>query len=146
MGSIDKALHEIFEEYRYPLLEGPIARTWDDESRRYFKSIGIEVRDSPTSLYTSVHYVIEANIRTKYTCEIQVRTLAEELFGEVDHKINYPARTDSVACKEELLVLARVTSSCSRLVDAIFRSYEDDQARRRTDRPVWKKVLDMMRD
>ena len=48
--------------------------------------------DTETSdtLYTSVHYVIESNSRTRITCEVQVRTLSEEVWGEVDHKINYP--------------------------------------------------------
>ena len=77
-------------------------------------------------MYTSVHYVIEANTRTKYTCEIQVRTLMEEVWGEVDHRINYPYATDSLHCLEQIKVLARVTSGCTRLVDSIFRSHEQD--------------------
>jgi putative GTP pyrophosphokinase len=124
MEHINKALLELFEEARYPLIEGPIARTWDDESRSYFNEIGIETKDSP-SMYTSVHYIIENNSRTKYTCELQVRTLMEEVWGEVDHTINYPHPVESVACREQIKVLARVTSSCSRLVDSIFRSHED---------------------
>jgi len=43
----------------------------------------------------------------------------------VGHALNYPAPTDSVACREQLKVLARVTSSSSRLVDSIFTSAED---------------------
>jgi putative GTP pyrophosphokinase len=129
MDKINFALKHLLEEAQYPLLEGPEARTWDDESRRYFTDIGIATKDSP-SLYTSVHYVIEANSRTKYTCEIQVRTLMEEVWGEVDHTINYPHRVDSVACREQLMALARMTSSCTRLVDSIFRSYEDHQQNR----------------
>lgn len=123
MEGIDKNLKELLEEAQYPLIEGPIARTWDDESRSYFAKIGMETKDSP-SLYTSVHYVIENNTRTKYTSEIQVRTLMEEVWGEVDHSINYPHASDSVACREQIKVLARVTSSCSRLVDSIFKSHE----------------------
>jgi putative GTP pyrophosphokinase len=77
------------------------------------------------SLYTSVHYVIAPNRKTGLTCEIQVRTLAEELWGEVDHTLNYPLKSMSLACREQIKVLARVTSSCTRLVDAIFISHED---------------------
>lgn len=123
MAEINKALLGLFEEERYRVTEGPIARTWDDESRKYFRDIGIRTKAS-SSLYTSVHYVIEPNRRTKYTCEIQVRTLAEEVWGEVSHKINYPTPTKSVACEEQLKVLARLTSGCSRLVDSIFRTEE----------------------
>jgi ppGpp synthetase/RelA/SpoT-type nucleotidyltranferase len=122
MEQIHKDLLAALEEARLPLVEAPFARTWDDESRAYFASVGIRSRDSD-SMYTSVHYVIEANTRTKLTGEIQVRTLAEELWGEVDHSINYPHATPLVACQEQIRVLARVTSSCSRLVDAIFTTH-----------------------
>lgn len=116
---IDKNLKEIFAEYRYGLIEGPTARTWDDESREFFRTAGIQPVESPT-MYTSVHYIIKSGNRTGATCEIQVRTLAEELWGEVDHMMNYPVSSPISACREQIKVLARVTSSCSRLVDSIF--------------------------
>jgi hypothetical protein len=56
----------------------------------------------------------------------------EEVWGEVDHQLNYPHETPSLACREQLKVLARVTSSATRLVDAIFLTHED-HAGRRTD-------------
>ena len=121
---IHACLTRIFEEYKYELLEGPTAKTWDDESKELFSQMHIKTEGSP-SLYTSVHYVIAPNRRTTLTCEIQVRTLAEELWGEVDHTINYPHKSDSLACREQIKVLARVTSSCTRLVDSIFSSHED---------------------
>lgn len=121
---IHNALLALFERERYLLRGKPFARTWDDESRGYFKQIGISTRKSP-SFYTSVHYVINSNSRVKATCEIQVRTLMEEVWGEVSHKINYPHPIRSVACEEQVKALARVTSSATRLVDSLFRSYDD---------------------
>jgi len=123
---IDAALKGIFQESTYDLVEGPFARTWDDESRQFFKECGITPQDSP-SMYTSVHYVIGSASRTKITAEIQVRTLMEEVWGEVDHTINYPHKTGSVGCAEQLKVLARVTSSATRLVDSIFVTLDDHQ-------------------
>lgn len=126
MDLINRALLKRFEEALYRLKEGPIAKTWDDESRKYFKEINIRTeKNKESSLYTSVHYVIRPNLKTKSTCEIQVRTLADEVWGEVDHAINYPYRVSSVACREQIQVLARVTTSCSRLVDSIFKSFEE---------------------
>ena len=122
--NIKHCLERILDEQQYQVKEGPNARTWDDESRAYFSSINTKFVKSDT-LYTSVHYVVAPNVKTKYTCKIQVRTLAEELWGEVDHTINYPYATESITCREQIKVLARVTSSCSRLVDSIFLSYED---------------------
>lgn len=122
IGDINRALNDLIEDQLWRLVEGPCARTWDNESRDYFKAIGIDTKDSDT-MYTSVHYIIEPNTRNSYTCEIQVRTLMEEVWGEVDHTINYPHPSDIVACVEQIKVLARVTSSCSRLVDSIFTTH-----------------------
>ena len=128
--AIDTALREVFREGKYELLEGPFARTWDDESRQFFKDCKIETQDSP-SMYTSVHYVIGSASRTTITAEIQVRTLMEEVWGEVDHRINYPHPVDSIACHEQLKVLARVTSSARRLVDSVFATVDDHLSTKR---------------
>jgi ppGpp synthetase/RelA/SpoT-type nucleotidyltranferase len=129
---IDDALRDVFAESKFELIEGPFARTWDDESRAFFKECGITTRKSP-SMYTSVHYVIGSASRTRMTAEIQVRTLMEEVWGEVDHSMNYPHESDSLPCREQLKVLARVTSSATRLVDSIFITLEDHS---RTSEPA----------
>ena len=120
MEQLNTALIQALSE-GYKLVEGPSARTWDDESRKYFEGIGIHAVASET-MYTSVHYVFETRSPTKFTCEIQVRTLAEELWGEVDHSFNYPTPTNTVACAEQIKVLARLASACTRLVDSIYTS------------------------
>jgi ppGpp synthetase/RelA/SpoT-type nucleotidyltranferase len=129
MDDINKEILRLLDEAQYPILEKPKARIWDEESKSYFEKIGIETVVSP-NLYSSVHYVIETSFKTKFTCEIQVRTLAEELWGEVDHTFNYPDPSDSLACREQIRVLARAASTCSRLVDSIFSSYADFDARK----------------
>jgi putative GTP pyrophosphokinase len=129
MAQIDKCIKGIIAEQAVELIEGPSARTWDDEYRSYFRGIGIDTKDSE-NLYTSVHYVVASKSRTTVTCEIQVRTLMEEVWGEVDHSINYPHKTDSVPCHEQIRALARQTSSATRLVDAIFATAEDIRKRK----------------
>ncbi len=124
---IDIELKKIFKDQMWIIVEGPTARTWDDESRNYFKKIGISTSDHP-DMYTSVHYIIRPNSISPITCEIQVRTLMEEVWGEVDHSINYPYKTASNSCKDQIKVLARVTSSCSRLVDSIFSTHKEYEA------------------
>lgn len=127
--AINDALLDVLKESQLPIIEGPIARVWDFEYRDYFKSIGVEIEESER-MYTSVHYVVQANMRTKRTAEIQVRTLAEELWGEVDHSINYPTPSPDLACREQIKVLARITSGCTRLVDAIFATDKDRSAKK----------------
>lgn len=125
---IHRCLLQALDEGLYPLFEKPFVRSWDDETKEFFRECGIIVEDSPT-MYTSVHYVVEANQRTRFTCEIQLRTLMEEVWGEVNHSINYPHSTGSIACKEQIKALARLSSGCTRLVDSIFRSHDEYQGR-----------------
>ncbi len=135
---IAKGLKELFDEEFYRLIEKPSARTWDDESKVLLSNMGFKIVSKPSkpSFYTSVHYVIKPNKKTAITCEIQVRTLMEEVWGEVDHRLNYPHSTKIFACKEQIAALARATSSCSRLVDSIFRSHADlSRSRMRLTRP-----------
>jgi putative GTP pyrophosphokinase len=127
--AIDATLKELLRSEEYQIIEGPKARIWDTEYADIFTSYGIETESNPR-LYTSVHYIIATGNREVRTAEIQVRTLAEELWGEVDHTINYPHPTALLACQEQIKVLARVTSSCTRLVDSIFlaRGHEGQAA------------------
>lgn len=103
------------------LHESPRAYTWDPERRDFYEGIGFEVHVKPSS-YTSVHYTVRPRHDSPLCCEIQVRTLFEEIWGEVDHALNYPDPTDSVACREQLLVLGKVVGAGSRLVDSIYRT------------------------
>ncbi len=137
---IDEELKKIFEEQQWRIVEGPNARTWDDETRSYFQSIGVET-SANLNMYTSVHYVITPNTSSAITCEIQVRTLMEEVWGEVDHAINYPHKSESLSCREQIKTLARVTSSCSRLVDSIFATDEYEKFRKNSTAKKNKDVL-----
>lgn len=124
MVELHPLIIEMLQEHKYILVDGPIAYTWDSENKKLFESIGI-VNDDSESMYTSVHYTVEPNRKTQMRCEIQVRTLVEEVWGEVSHTINYPNKTKSKSCQEQLRVLARATSSCTRLVDSIFVSNDE---------------------
>lgn len=119
---IDQAIKQLMLDRGYSFYEKPFARVWDLEYRHYFEKLGLEIEESD-SYYTSVHYLVDFNSKSKCKCEIQVRTLAEELWGEVDHSINYPIKAGFVPCEEQIKALARATSTCTRLVDSIFMSY-----------------------
>ena len=119
--TINKILLEALNGQQWIVVAGPVANTWDDEYRTFFTRMGVKTV-SRESLYTSVHYILRSNAQSPYKCELQVRTLAEEIWGEVSHTIDYPDETESIACKEQLRVLARLTSSCIRLVDSVFES------------------------
>jgi putative GTP pyrophosphokinase len=124
MEVIHPTLMKLFEERKMPLFEPPAARVWDLETEKFYKEVvGLETVHTTEKLYSSVHYVVRSNRTTQFTCEIQVRTLADEVWGEVDHSINYPVKSTSVACKEQIKSLAHLTTSCNRLADSIFASH-----------------------
>jgi ppGpp synthetase/RelA/SpoT-type nucleotidyltranferase len=102
------------------LAERPKAYTWDPESKAFFEGAGIDV-NVKESFYTSVHYLLKPREDSPLCCEVQVRTLFEEIWGEVDHTLNYPVASDNLACREQLRVLAKLVGAGSRLVDSVFR-------------------------
>ncbi len=103
--------------------ENPKAYTWDPETQKYFEGLGLPV-EMKESYYTSVHYIVKPNNPSALvTCEIQVRSLLEEVWGEIDHSINYPDKTTVAACSDQLLVLAKLVGAGSRLITSIESSH-----------------------
>jgi len=120
--AIHTAIIEKVERQRdWVFNEPPKAYTWDPEAQNFFTNMGLDV-NVKDSFYTSVHYLVRPRADSPHCCEIQVRTLFEEIWGEVDHSLNYPNPSDNIACREQLRVLTKVVGAGSRLVDAIFRT------------------------
>lgn len=118
---IHAAILAIIKNQKLNLVKDPVANCWDIEYETMFQEFGIATR-SRDSMYTTLHYVIRMNERTKVSCELQVRTLMDEVWGEVSHRIDYPVESKILACRNQLKVLARLTTGCTRLVDSIFAS------------------------
>ncbi len=117
--AIHKALMKYVDSNELALFEQPKAYTWDPEYSKTFDALGV----SPMlkeSFYTSVHYVFKPRADSNITCEVQVRTLFEEVWGEIDHAFNYPEPSESKVVQEQLKVLARVVGAGTRLSDSIF--------------------------
>ena len=121
---IHKAIMSKVDDGDWFLFEPPCAYTWDPEAENFYNKLDIscEVKESN---YTSVHYVIMTKENSPLKCEIQVRTLYEEIWGEIDHYINYPTPTDSIACKEQLRVLSKLSGTGKRLADSILTSHQE---------------------
>ncbi|MDZ5711357.1 hypothetical protein [Jeotgalibacillus haloalkalitolerans] len=70
--------------------------------------------------YRSWHYLIESNVRgAMHTAEIQVRTIFEEGWSEVDHQLRYPNNINNSLLTEQLLVLNRIAGSADELTNTI---------------------------
>nr|WP_305119311.1 RelA/SpoT domain-containing protein [Tahibacter harae] len=122
--SIHRAIHQHVDAGAWSLHEPPIAYSWDPEASSFFRDLGLaaEQRDS---YYTSIHYVVKPQSSSQLCCEIQVRTLFEEAWGEIDHALNYPEKTSLLPCREQLRVLAKLASTGTRLADSIFAAAAD---------------------
>jgi putative GTP pyrophosphokinase len=102
------------------LVEKPVAYSWDPDATEFFQKLGLKVKIKP-SHYTSIHYVVRPKKSAQATCEIQVRTLFEEIWGEIDHTVNYPKPATNIATTEQLRVLSKLVSAGSRLADSVFK-------------------------
>lgn len=121
---IDEVVRQKVSDGDWFLAERAKAYTWDPEAISYFGKFDLDV--IPKNSYTSVHYLIQTpQANSRVTCELQVRTLFEEIWGEVDHRINYPIPTNNIACREQLQVLSKITGAGSRLLDSIQRVSTD---------------------
>lgn len=117
---IDEVIRKRITDGDWVLAEPARAYTWDPESAEYFGNFDLKVIQKPTN-YTSVHYLIKPRADSPICCEVQVRTLFEEIWGEVDHQINYPVPTDNLACQEQIKVLSKIVGAGSRLLDSLNR-------------------------
>lgn len=72
--------------------------------------------------YRSQHYVVRYK---KEYCEIQVRTLTEEVYGEFDHKVKYPYREDNKFLKRYTNSMSQLLDSVDELISTCFQMCED---------------------
>jgi GTP pyrophosphokinase len=120
-AQIKNVVDEKVSSRDWHLVETPIAYTWDPEYEDFFLKLGCRCERKESS-YTSVHFVVRPRADAVISCEIQVRTLFEEIWGEIDHHLNYPTPTTNDSCREQLRVLAKVVGAGSRLVTSIYNS------------------------
>lgn len=74
--------------------------------------------------YRSQHYIVQYR---GWFCEIQVRTIAEEVFGEFDHKVRYPYRADNKFLKrytntmsQSISMIDEMISTCLQMKDKMW--------------------------
>jgi ppGpp synthetase/RelA/SpoT-type nucleotidyltranferase len=97
-----------------------------DENSSPFKSLRddlkfVDVRLHPNN-YSSLHYLVRPQGADRsYLCfEIQVRTLFEEGWGEIDHQWSYPSSDDATELvKSQLRILNKAASSANDIAEAL---------------------------
>ncbi len=92
-------------------------REGDDTKR--FEELNIQIH-SRKSGYRSVHYLIESfPTNHKVIAEVQVRTIFEEGYGEIDHQLRYSHNQIPEVLALNLLLLNRIVGSSDEMASLI---------------------------
>ncbi len=104
---------ELAEKPKAYIREGDAVITLQDE--------GCDISPHPAG-YRSVHYIIRQGIgKTPFVAEVQVRTLFEEAWSEVDHDVRYPHLRDSPVVSQFLMTFNRLAGSADEMALFIKR-------------------------
>lgn len=122
-----RALHLFKEDWKvvndfiistWNLKQKPLAnyRKGDTEELiEFFKEKGCETKEHKYG-YRSIHYLIETQPgKQKHYAEIQVRTIFEEAWAEIDHTIRYPYDLENPIFFQFLLILNRLSGSADEM-------------------------------
>jgi ppGpp synthetase/RelA/SpoT-type nucleotidyltranferase len=122
-----RAIHIFKEDWED--IHSFISRTWkvieitanvregDDTDR--FEELNIEINSRKTG-YRSVHYLIESfPTNQRVIAEIQVRTIFEEGYGEIDHQLRYTRDEIPEVLALNLLLLNRIAGSSDEMASVI---------------------------
>lgn len=95
------------------------ANVREGDNVEVFKNLDIEVR-SRASGYRSVHYLVEFYpTNQRVIAEIQVRTIFEEGYGEIDHTLRYSHVEIPEILKSNLLLFNRIIGSADEMASLI---------------------------
>lgn len=145
---INKAL---IKKFQFMELEAePEAYFNDAKQLQYYEKLGAEVK-TKKSEYSSVHYKFKTKGSPIYRCEIQVRTIYEEAWSEVDHKYRYPQIELGIGEKTVLSYLNRFCTISGLLANDLQKISEDSKLNKKNlserDRQIekLKETMDMLK-
>ncbi|WP_455539019.1 RelA/SpoT domain-containing protein [Terrisporobacter sp.] len=98
-----------------------VANVREGDDTKKFDEQGIAVRSRPSG-YRSVHYLIESYpTNKKLITEVQVRTIFEEGYGEIDHQLRYSHEDIPEFLGQNLMLLNRIAGSSDEMASLINR-------------------------
>ena len=132
-----------FIQQEWELKRAPYAyinKHQDEQSLQDFAAHGCRIIPHPTG-YKAVHYVIKTKPgKQQYFAEIQLRTLFEESWSEIDHSIRYPDHICSKLSEDLLTILNRLTSNADEMasfIRALATKFEESgPAAQAADQPL----------
>lgn len=95
----------------------------DDKAQEILRREGEFKPEKHKYGYRSWHYLIKSRLtKVQLIAEIQVRTIFEEGWSEIDHKLRYPYNRGDQVLTNQLLVLNRLAGSADEMVDSIIET------------------------
>lgn len=95
------------------------ANVRDGDETKQFEDLGIAIKSRPSG-YRSVHYLIEFYPTSqRVIAEIQVRTIFEEGYGEIDHQLRYSHKEIPEVLALNLLLFNRIAGSADEMASFI---------------------------
>ena len=125
-----RALHLFKDEWSH--IHQAVTSTWDlhetpkayirsGDSEQSFKENGCEINHHVAG-YRSVHYLVKSQpAKFLFIAELQVRTIFEEGWSEIDHKLRYPHDLDNEILAEYLAIFNRLAGSADEMGTHIQR-------------------------
>lgn len=124
-----------------------VANIREGDNTKEFEAKNIEVC-SRLSGYRSVHYLIESYpTNKKLIAEVQVRTIFEEGYGEIDHQLRYSHNSIPEILGQNLMLLNRIAGSSDEMASLInmmsksFKQVEVEFENKIRDKD--KKIIDL---
>ncbi|RQO74256.1 hypothetical protein DBR43_02330 [Pedobacter sp. KBW06] len=122
-----RALHLFKEQWRsiheaiitqWDLKQNPEANYREGDPKEFkdeYEAFGCETKPHQFG-YRSVHYIAKSKPgKTEYFAEIQVRTIFEEAWSEIDHTIRYPYDQNNIVYGQFLSILNRLAGSADEM-------------------------------
>ena len=109
-----RMIHEYITS-TWELKEPAVANIRVGDNEDAFKKYNCEIKQHPFG-YRSVHYLISVKpYKTEMTIELQVRTIFEEGWSEIDHQIRYPYDIDNTIIANYLVMFNRIAGSADEM-------------------------------
>ena len=134
---------------RWELKEPATANIRNGDEEEIFKKNHCEIKQHPYG-YRSVHYLIKVKpYKEEFVVELQVRTIFEEGWSEIDHQIRYPYNIDNTIIANYLVMFNRIAGSADEMGSYIrFLHNELSEIRKKHEEELQKKneVIDELEE
>jgi ppGpp synthetase/RelA/SpoT-type nucleotidyltranferase len=112
-----KEIHRFIAE-TWDLHEEPLAYVREGDTAELiqgFRDAGCRVEEHPHG-YRSIHYVLKTQpTRCTRLVEVQVRTIFEEGWSEIDHRVRYPRQSDNPYLAAFLTIFNRLSGAADEM-------------------------------